>query len=97
MVLDVTGGRGRTGPNEKGKPYYEGAISTKIVSGQRVSQGVTLHKGVRESDFGPVDGTIAGCFDEGQVIGILGIENDFTDGLLFHFSGDSLHDKGEVL
>ena len=43
-----------------------------------------LHKGMRESDFGSVDGTIAGCFDEGQIVGILGIEDDVIDSLLFH-------------
>ena len=41
---------------------------------------------MRESDFGPVDSTIARCFDEGQVIGILGIEDDIIDCLLLHLS-----------
>ena len=39
---------------------------------------------MRKPDFGSVDGTIAGCFDEGQVIGISRIEDDVIDSLLFH-------------
>ena len=35
-----------------------------------------------KSDFGPVDGTIAGCFDESQVVGILRIEDYAIDCLL---------------
>ena len=37
-----------------------------------------------EANFGSINGTIAGCFDERQVIGILGMEDDVIDGLLFH-------------
>lgn len=37
---------------------------------------------MREPDFGSIDSTIAGCFDEGQIIGILGVENDVVDGVL---------------
>ena len=37
-----------------------------------------------EANFGSINGTIAGCFDERQVIGILGMEDDVIDGPLFH-------------
>lgn len=49
-----------------------------------------LHKGVRESDFGPVDGTIAGCFDESQINGIMRIENDAIDSLPLRVSRGQL-------
>lgn len=49
-----------------------------------------LHEGVGESDFGPVDGTIASCLDEGQIIGILRIEDDVIECLLFHVSRGQL-------
>ena len=41
-----------------------------------------LHKGMGEADFSPVDGTIAGCFDKSEVVGVLGIANDPIHSLL---------------
>ena len=38
-----------------------------------------LHQGMREADFGTVDGAIAGGFDDGKKAGILGIKNDSID------------------
>ena len=35
-----------------------------------------------KADFSPVDGTIAGCFDKGEVVGVLGITNDPVHSLL---------------
>ena len=35
-----------------------------------------------EADFSPVDGTIAGCFDKSEVVGVLGIANDPIHSLL---------------
>ena len=35
-----------------------------------------------KADFGSVDGAIAGCFDEGKVVRIFGIEDDLVDGIL---------------
>ena len=49
-----------------------------------------LHEGVGESDLGPIDGTVAGCFKESQIIGILRIEDEVIDGLLLRISRDQL-------
>ena len=35
-----------------------------------------------KANFGPVDSTIAGCFDESKVVGILGIANDVVNAFL---------------
>lgn len=43
-----------------------------------------------EPDLGPVHGTIAGCLDEGQIIGILRIEDNVIDCLLFHVNRGQL-------
>lgn len=37
---------------------------------------------MRESDFGPVDGTIAGCFDEGEDFGVMGVTDEPIDSML---------------
>lgn len=39
---------------------------------------------MRKANFSPVHGAIAGCFDEGKIVGILGIENDAIDSLLLY-------------
>ena len=39
-------------------------------------------EGVREADFGTVDSTIAGCFEEGEVVGIFRVEYDIVYGVL---------------
>ncbi len=41
-----------------------------------------LHEGVREADFGSVNGAIAGGFEEGEVVGVLGVQDDAVDVLL---------------
>lgn len=37
---------------------------------------IYLHQRMGESNFGTVDGPIPCCFDDGEVIGVLGVEND---------------------
>jgi len=51
-----------------------------VVSVGRPERG--LHEGVREADFGSVDGAIAGGFEEGEVVGIFGVQDDAVDVLL---------------
>ena len=84
MVPNLEEKGDHTGPNGKGRPCYQGAISIRLFRPKLHPTGQLLHKGVRKSDFGSVDGAITSCFDEGEVIGILGIEDDVIDGLLFH-------------
>lgn len=38
-----------------------------------------VHKRVGEADFGAVDSAIAGAFDDGEDVVILGVENDALD------------------
>ena len=57
-------------------------VSRRDVDGGLLPEVKALHEGVGEADFGSVDGTIAGCFDEGKVVCILGIEDDLIDGIL---------------
>ena len=77
-------GTGHTGPSGTGRPCYKRVMSIRSSSASVHRTVLFLHKGMREPDFGSVDGTIAGRFDEGQVIGISGIEDDAIDSLLFH-------------
>ena len=48
--------------------------------------GMGLHKCVRKADFGTIDSAIAGCFDDGKVVGIFGINDDSVNSLLVAFS-----------
>lgn len=41
-----------------------------------------LHEGVGKADFGPVDSAIAGCFDKGKIVGVLGIKYNLVDDIL---------------
>ena len=58
------------------------SVSRKDIDGGLLPEVKALHEGVGEADFGSVDGAIAGCFDEGKVVCILGIEDDLVDGIL---------------
>jgi len=51
---------------------------------------VFLHQGVREANFGSVDGAIAGCFDEGKIVGILRVEDDAIESLLLYIRSKEL-------
>ena len=37
---------------------------------------------MRKADFGSVDGAIAGGFDDGEIVGVLGVENYAVDSFL---------------
>ena len=82
--------RGHTGPSGTGRPCYKRPMSISSSSPSVHRTVLFLHKGMREPNFGSVDGTIAGRFDEGQVIGISGIEDDAIDSLLFHVNRGQL-------
>jgi len=58
-------------------------VSTLLFLIRGSSLGVIyVHKGMGKANFGPIDGAIASCFDEGQVLRILRVHDDAIHGLL---------------
>ena len=70
----------RAGAEEE--DHAGGRISRRDVDDGLLPEVKALHECMGEADFGSVDGSIAGCFDEGKVVCIFGIEDDLVDGIL---------------
>lgn len=43
-----------------------------------------LHESMGEADFGPIDGAIAGCLEESEIIGVLRVQYNAVNGSLLH-------------
>lgn len=57
-------------------------LQTGLLGPPRSSFRECLHQRVREADFGPVHGAIAGCFDEGEDFGVMGVTDEPIDSML---------------
>ena len=53
-----------------------------------------LHKGMRKSDFGTIHGAIAHTLDQGEVVGIIGVKNNFIQRSLGHLCSASVMARG---
>lgn len=56
----------------------------------------SLHKSMRKSNFGSVDGPIASCLEKGEVIGILRIKYNATECLLWYVRSSILAQTNKV-
>lgn len=55
-----------------------------------------LHKCVRKANFSSVDGAIAGCFDESEVVGVLRIQDYAIESLLLYIKSREVGETKEM-
>lgn len=70
--------------------HAENQVSISWSSTESPPNVESLHKGVRKANFSSVNGAIAGCLDEGKVVGIFGIEYDAIESLLSYIRSGEL-------
>ncbi len=55
-----------------------------------------LHKCVRKANFSSVDGAIAGCFDESEVVGVLRVQDYAIESLLSYIRSREVGETKET-
>ena len=69
----------RAGTKEKHHPRTQTSVTRQL---KGVQSRHDLHEGVGEADFGAIYSAVPHTFNKGEVVGIIGIQNNLIDYLL---------------